>query len=885
MAPKRSPIVPVQANAALWWTLAGAALVILLPWLQRWLYIYPELDYRLFLGRDFLELTSQRAYFYRGLAEGKLLLWDPLMATGLPFMEYLFDLFNPLSLLNTFFLEGGLLRSDYLQVVLTAYCSLAAFGAFMLGLQLGLGRAAATVMGVVMGCMGVVTAHSEHSMMIQTFCWAPLVLLFLHRARHGKSLINAAWAGLFLGWSFMGGIPQIFYYVGLGASIYCLYAAIDELQTNGWRSAWRRGALPFLLMAGASLIWALPNLVHLAQTLGDPIGAHDTRALVGAQRRDFIAQGSGDWWVLFYFLAPRLLQGHAENTAYVGLIPLALAMMAVVWVRGREAGFYKLLGLLGIVLMMGNNLGLHKVLVDVLPGYGLFRETVRWMFLLHLALLVLAGFGLRWLMTQARPPELAALRRVLAVMAAIIFGTLLLSMAVESSGLLPYPWRYTLPLASLLTWLLFNLGVIWWAVVRRSQEASPRLVALVLVALVALDLGFYHTPVMVGGDPVRRSDPTRPKPAQEAAYRELARLAGGPERGRVLAGRGPDAMGYQYPIYLTHLDFINPPGGYMDRRLPLGFWQTWRRSESNPRFLNLWAVKLVAPDSPMVDSHCEQWFLCGYSQSAVRLDQPGPVAKLRLVAEAPLAGQARPGEEVARVALADQGRITAAWPLRLGKEVNGQSLELTAPAGAKGDTIILSSTHPKAMIRLYGLEADGRFQYDRPNLKPGPRGMLVNRDYLGRAWFVSRAAVVEPIWEYLHVLKSADPSRTVVFRKAPPGWRAPQGQTADPGGRVAVESWDSQNARLKVSARRPGWLVLSQSAYHGWSAQVDGQAAPIRQAYGFLQAVAVPAGEHQVTLVYDEPLVKASLAVPPLLVLGLVGGGLWLRRRRKAKRA
>lgn len=37
-------------SGVLAWTLAGAALVVTLPWLQRWYYLWPEMDYRLFWG-------------------------------------------------------------------------------------------------------------------------------------------------------------------------------------------------------------------------------------------------------------------------------------------------------------------------------------------------------------------------------------------------------------------------------------------------------------------------------------------------------------------------------------------------------------------------------------------------------------------------------------------------------------------------------------------------------------------------------------------------------------------------------------------------------------------------------------------------------------------
>ena len=418
-----------------------------------------------------------------------------------------------------------------------------------------------------------------------------------------------------------------------------------------------------------------------------------------------------------------------------------------------------------------------------------------------------------------------------------------------------------------------------------SQNARPRLVALLLVALVALDLGFYFAPTYVGGDPVERADPTRRDPALEARAARLVRLAGGPGGGRVLAHREYNVVGYQYPAYLAHLNIINPPGGYMDRRLPLGFWQMWWEAQANPRYLQLWAVKLVDRRSPVVDARRDDWALCGYSQSAVRLKGPTPVKKLTLRATALLPGQANPGELVARAALARRGQVTAQWPLRQGMEVNGGTLTLEAPPGAQADAVLLASAHPTALVGINELTLDGRPLADRPWLEPSPQGLLVNRAYQGRAWFVSRAAVVAPGWEYEQVLASVDPSRSVVFRRPPPGWRKPQGPAADAGGTVKVLSWQDQEIELQVEAQRPGWLVLSQSAHHGWRAFLDGNDAPIEWAYGFMAAIAAPQGRRTVRLVYSEPWVKASLGAPPLLILVLVGGWLWTRRRKKLDRS
>ena len=159
-------------------TFLGAVLVVLLPFLQRLLYLKG-----LFYGRDFTELIGARGYFYHQLRQGKLVLWDAVQATGIPFPTYFFDLFNPLSLIYTFLLQDGYLRSNPAQWMLTIHCSLGALGAYLLGLSLNLGRTAAVVMGVIMGCCGVVVIKSVEPMMVHTFAWAPFVFLFLHRAR------------------------------------------------------------------------------------------------------------------------------------------------------------------------------------------------------------------------------------------------------------------------------------------------------------------------------------------------------------------------------------------------------------------------------------------------------------------------------------------------------------------------------------------------------------------------------------------------------------------------------------------------------------------------------------------------------------------------------
>ena len=57
---------------------------------------------------------------------------------------------------------------------------------------------------------------------------------------------------------------------------------------------------------------------------------------------------------------------------------------------------------------------------------------------------------------------------------------------------------------------------------------------------------------------------------------------------------------------------------------------------------------------------------------------------------------------------------------------------------------------------------------------------------------------------------------------------------------------------IDLEADKPSLAVIAQSYYSCWKAQVDGNTVPVWRAnYGF-QAVEVPAGSHQVALIYRD---------------------------------
>ena len=90
-------------------------------------------------------------------------------------------------------------------------------------------------------------------------------------------------------------------------------------------------------------------------------------------------------------------------------------------------------------------------------------------------------------------------------------------------------------------------------------------------------------------------------------------------------------------------------------------------------------------------------------------------------------------------------------------------------------------------------------------------------------------------------------------------------------GTVAVVERKNARHRLRVDVAEPGGLlVVARTFDPSWKARVDGVAVPGLAADGFLTAVRVPAGRHEVVLSYENPLIAAGGAVTLLsLLLGL----------------
>jgi hypothetical protein len=120
-----------------------------------------------------------------------------------------------------------------------------------------------------------------------------------------------------------------------------------------------------------------------------------------------------------------------------------------------------------------------------------------------------------------------------------------------------------------------------------------------------------------------------------------------------------------------------------------------------------------------------------------------------------------------------------------------------------------------------------------------------------------------------------DPLASAVVEGAPAGIAdLPTGPAATdgPSGTATIAEYRQQRISVDVNAQRPALLVLTESYFPGWTATLDGAAAPVLATDLAFRGVLVPPGPHRVTLTYAPAsfTIGLALAAAAMVLLGLL---------------
>lgn len=352
--------------------------------------------------------------------EGRLPLWaafewggQPLLGQGQPSAVY-----PPNWLLYLSPLKRGWLRFDVLNWYYVALHIFAGWFMFLLCRDLRSSFAASLGGGMVFafgGYLGTI----DWPQMVNGAIWGPLIFLFHLRAVRGESPVaNSAWAGFFLGVSWLSGHHQapIFLTLALGVScVWFLYRRQLPLR------AALATATIFPLVAAWQLIPALEygRLARRWVGLDEPVGWKDTVPF-------FLHQ---QWSFFPVSLLGIVIGGIAVNTsAFVGVGAVSLAFTA--W---RDRIYFAILAGASLLYSLAHFGAVGGLFYSLVPMVEKARSPSMAVLLFGLGMGPLVAAGI----DRLGQSEHAGLRRVLTVGAAGLIALFAARAVLAGSGAIP----------------------------------------------------------------------------------------------------------------------------------------------------------------------------------------------------------------------------------------------------------------------------------------------------------------------------------------------------------------------------------------------------------------------------------------------------------------
>jgi hypothetical protein len=103
--------------------------------------------------------------------------------------------------------------------------------------------------------------------------------------------------------------------------------------------------------------------------------------------------------------------------------------------------------------------------------------------------------------------------------------------------------------------------------------------------------------------------------------------------------------------------------------------------------------------------------------------------------------------------------------------------------------------------------------------------------------------------------------------------------------KIIACKFNTQTVDVAVDAAEPSLVVVAQTYYHNWQADIDGKPTIIFRANQAFQAVLVPSGKHQINFYYDDRAFQIGLAISGAMWVNCLIGLLlfWLRPDPSAK--
>ena len=164
----------------------------------------------------------------------------------------------------------------------------------------------------------------------------------------------------------------------------------------------------------------------------------------------------------------------------------------------------------------------------------------------------------------------------------------------------------------------------------------------------------------------------------------------------------------------------------------------------------------------------------------------------------------------------------------------------------------------------------------------------INPNVNGNAWFVSDIQFVKTPNEEIKAVGEIDNKKTAVVSVEDQKYFEGKNLQSDSTAVIELKNYQPNQLEFKTQSKTPQLAVFSEIYYpKGWKMLLDGKEVPYIKANYLLRAVFVPAGNHEVRMVFEPEVIEKgkiiSMSAFGIFLLLSVGGFLKFRRKTAVK--
>ena len=353
-----------------------------------------------FASRDLYAFFYPRRLFAaEAIRSGILPLWNPYLASGVPFLANLqSSLFYPLSSIY-YVLPFHLGFKCF--IILHYY--LAGLFMYLLMKHWKYGTSSSLTAGIVFMFGGYMISILDNLAFLTAAVWLPLIVLFFDRSLQKNNPIDLIITGILISMQILGGDASCYLlstFIFMVAYLIYYLASENDFATRKRKSVICCLPVAWIIGLGLSSIQLIPFLEFIS---------HSTRT--GGFGYETLTKWSYNPLELFQLLVPyvfgttvpmsRWFGQYWLDTFYIGVFPLLLVLFCLFWSKCKLKLFLLIIICISLFMALGKYNPLFYWFTSV-PGINMLHYPVKYLFLAGFSLSILAGIGFNSLFARLK---------------------------------------------------------------------------------------------------------------------------------------------------------------------------------------------------------------------------------------------------------------------------------------------------------------------------------------------------------------------------------------------------------------------------------------------------------------------------------------------------